>query len=545
MGRLDAKGIDVARIIVDAHAAEVGVHQAVAGVTIAAAAHAPAPTPAAAAAPAPASAGARVPAPAPAPAPDTAPVAAAPVREAIDPWAPPAPPMPRRREAATHFAGEAVSMRSHPRSPVRPGSFSRPGAGGHGEVLFTPARCAPFVIALGVLGIELSPAHDLVTGPILTTTPALAALTMGPIGTLSAAALAAGVNAASATYNQSWGTQTPLIIGNFLGIIVVSVAGVILSNGMRTRRQSEPDQVRRIAVTAQEIVLRPVPELMGPIRAASLCLAAGTGAQVGGDLYTAVQTRYGVRLIVGDVRGKGLSAIRTVAVALGAFREAVHYENEAQEVMNHCAAALRREATAPGTYSQAELPEVLMEGFTTALIAQVPDEHVVHLVNRGHPPPLVLHEGQVLALMPASPMPPLGLEDLVNGLPTKPERYPLLPGDRLLLYTDGVIEARNRENDFLPLPETATYASLAALSRPGQDVCGPVGAVVTPTTLRPIRSAERPVALWCRPVLARSAPTSPSSSRTLMDELPHGDALLRNRGLFDASIAFRPPAATG
>ncbi|MGW5398882.1 PP2C family protein-serine/threonine phosphatase [Streptomyces sp. NPDC003952] len=338
-------------------------------------------------------------------------------------------------------------MRSQPRPP------GRPGAHGHGEVRFVLARCAPFAIALGVLGIELSPAHDLVTGPVLSTTPALAALTMGPAGTLAAAAVAVAVNVTSATYNQSWGTQTQLIIGNFLGLIVVTVASVLLSNAVRTRRQNELDQVRRIAVAAQEVVLRPVPELLGPLRAASLSLAAGSGALVGGDLYEAVRTRYGVRLIVGDVRGKGLSAIRAVAVALGAFREAVHYEEELQEVMNHCGAALRREAAVRGTYSQAEPPEVLLEGFTTALIAQVPDEPVVHLVNRGHPPPLVLHEGRVRALMPASPMPPLGLEDLVDGPPAMPESHPFLPGDRLLLYTDGVIEARNRADEFLPLPE--------------------------------------------------------------------------------------------
>ncbi|MEU9146664.1 PP2C family protein-serine/threonine phosphatase [Streptomyces sp. NPDC048349] len=319
--------------------------------------------------------------------------------------------------------------------------------------MFTLGQCAPFAIALGVLAIELSPAHDLVTGPLLTTTPALAALTMGPKGTLSAAALAAAVNVTTATYNQSWGTLTQLIIGNFLGLIVVSVASVILSNAVRTRRQSELDQVRRIAVAAQEVVLRPVPEILGPVRAAALCLAAGTGAQIGGDLYEAIQTRYGVRLIVGDVRGKGLSAIRAVAVALGAFRESVHYEDEVEEVMNHCAAALRRESAVPGAYSQEELPEVLMEGFTTALIAQVPEEQVVQLVNRGHPPPLVLHDGRVQALMPASPLPPLGLEDLVSGPPARPESYPFLTGDRLLLYTDGVIEARNREDEFLPLPE--------------------------------------------------------------------------------------------
>ncbi|MFF9011065.1 hypothetical protein ACF087_35490 [Streptomyces goshikiensis] len=89
MGRLDARGIDVARILLDAHRAGAGVDQAIAAVTAAAAA-------AAASAPAPTSASADARVPAPAAAPVTAPAAApapapaAPVREAVDPWAPPA-----------------------------------------------------------------------------------------------------------------------------------------------------------------------------------------------------------------------------------------------------------------------------------------------------------------------------------------------------------------------------------------------------------------------------------------------------------------------
>lgn len=251
----------------------------------------------------------------------------------------------------------------------------------------------------------------------------------------------------TATYNHAWGTQQ--VFGNLLGLALVSLASVTMSNTVRTRRQSELDQVRRIAVAAQDVILRPVPARLGPVRAASLCLAAGTGAQVGGDLYEAVQTPYGVRMIVGDVRGKGLSAVRTVALVLGAFREAVHYEGDLSEVMDRCSAALRRGAAVPGAYDQ----DALMEGFTTALMAQVPDEPVVQFVNRGHPPPLMLHKGRVQALMPTTPLPPLGLEDLIAGSPEKPETYPFVPGDRLLLYTDGVMEARSRDNDFFGLSD--------------------------------------------------------------------------------------------
>lgn len=325
-----------------------------------------------------------------------------------------------------------------------------PGASGHSRALLTLAQAVPFVIALAVLGIELSPAHFLMTGPILTAAPALAALTMGPKGTLSAAAAALAVNVTTATYNHAWGTHQ--VFGNLVGLLVVSVASVMLSKTVRTRRRSELDQVRRIAVAAQEVILRPVPARLGPVRAASLCLAAGTGAQVGGDLYEAVETPYGVRLIVGDVRGKGLNAMRAVAVALGAFREAVHYEDDLVKVMDHCGAALLREADVPGAFE----PEVALEGFTTALLAQIPyipGEHVVELINRGHPPPLLLHHGTVQALTPSCPLPPFGLEDLYTGPPPKPESHPFLPGDRLLLYTDGVIEARNHDNEFFALPE--------------------------------------------------------------------------------------------
>ncbi|MEU0187575.1 PP2C family protein-serine/threonine phosphatase [Streptomyces sp. NPDC006207] len=320
----------------------------------------------------------------------------------------------------------------------------------------------PFVIALAVLGIELLPAHFMMTGPILTATPTLAALTMGPKGTLSAAAAALAVNVTTATYNHEW--ETHQIFGNLVGLLVVSVASVILSKTVRAHRRSELDQVRRIAVAAQDVILRPVPARLGPVRAASLSLAAGTGAQVGGDLYEAVLTRYGVRLIVGDVRGKGLNAMRAVAVALGAFRKAVHYENDLVDVMDHCGAALLREADVPGAFE----PEVALEGFTTALLAQIPGtpgEHVVELINRGHPPPLLLHQGTVQALTPSCPLPPFGLEDLYTGPPPKPESHPFLPGDRLLLYTDGVIEARNRNNDFLPCPKPCKRSTRARLRR--------------------------------------------------------------------------------
>ncbi|WP_309144501.1 PP2C family protein-serine/threonine phosphatase [Streptomyces sp. BR123] len=304
------------------------------------------------------------------------------------------------------------------------------------------------IILLG-LGVELSPVHDIYTGPLLTATPALASLTMGPMGTLAAAAGALSVSLTTTTLHDAWGGM--LIYSNLLGLLVVAVASVITSRAVHARRQSELNQVRRIAVAAQRVLLRPAPARLGPVRAASMYLSAETGAQIGGDLYEAVQTRYGVRMIVGDVRGKGLPAVGLASAVLGAFREAVHYEDDLVEVVDHCAAALHRERASPNAADQCER-EDRAEDFVTVLVAQVPDAFEVQVVNRGHPPPLLLHRGKVQALMPGSPLPPLGLDEFVTGPPVKAESYPFVPGDRLLLHTDGVIEARSPDNVFFALP---------------------------------------------------------------------------------------------
>lgn len=343
------------------------------------------------------------------------------------------------------------------RAPVR--SPPGPGAGGHHhQVLFFVAECLPFVIALVVLAVELTPAHVVYTGPLLVATPALAAVTMGPAGTLAAAGVAVGVSVATATHNNSWGGQQ--VYTNFVALFLVTVASVITSRAARGRQEGELNQIRRIAVAAQEVLLRPVPARLGSVRAASMYLAAETGAQIGGDLYDVVQTRYGVRMIVGDVRGKGLPAVRAAAVVLGAFRESVHYEDELVEVVAHCGAALRRDAALAGAGSSSGAgsiggEEALLEGFVTALVAQIPDGPHVEVINRGHPPPLLLSNGTARYLMPAVPLPPLGLEEFLGGPPGRMERYPFAPGDRLLLHTDGVIEARDGDDTFFDLAEAA------------------------------------------------------------------------------------------
>jgi len=148
-----------------------------------------------------------------------------------------------------------------------------------------------------------------------------------------------------------------------------------------------------------------------------------------------------LRLIVGDVRGKGLQAVQLAAASLGVFREAVHEE--------HCLAGL---ASRIETSLGRQLDD---EQFVTAVLAEVrPDENKMELLSCGHPAPLLLDAGEPRFVSRDEASLPLGLGTL-TGHPRLPMTIPFGPGDQVLFYTDGVSEARNRAGEFFPLIQHA------------------------------------------------------------------------------------------
>lgn len=165
-------------------------------------------------------------------------------------------------------------------------------------------------------------------------------------------------------------------------------------------------------------------------------------ALIGGDLYVMQETPYGVRAMVGDVRGKGLSAVTAVSVDIGVFRYAADHEPDLPALVDRMEEALLRE-------SQRREGLDATEGFTTALIVQfATDLAQVHIVNRGHPAPLLLHaDGRAHLLEPKEEAPPLGISALGDW--TSPvETHPFPPGAMLLCFTDGVTEARDPAGAF-------------------------------------------------------------------------------------------------
>lgn len=208
---------------------------------------------------------------------------------------------------------------------------------------------------------------------------------------------------------------------------------------------------RQVAGAAQSVLLRPLPQRIDGLRVAAAQLSADRGAVVGGDLYEVIATEHGVRVVMGDVRGHGIGAIGTVAAVLGSFREAVHDEAELGSVLRRLERALARHL------GELDPDSPVAEEFVTVLLLEIGEDGEVRAFNCGHPAPYLLSGGRVDVLTSGEPLPPLGPFPLPAELSAEPYGQ-LLPGDSLLLHTDGVEDARDAHGRFFPLPAVLAEA---------------------------------------------------------------------------------------
>ena len=217
-------------------------------------------------------------------------------------------------------------------------------------------------------------------------------------------------------------------------LIVVTLVAVAVAYALfRERREQRLRRLTLIAETAQRAVLRGTPAAVGAVGFASRYVSASEEASIGGDLYEIAATPFGVRVIVGDVRGKGLPAVQTAASVLGAFRQAAFSEPDAASLARSINEVVSR--------------LIDEEEFITAIFAEFRDDTVT-LANCGHHPPFLIDRQEMRLLDTGEPTPPLGLE----AEPALVE-HPWEPSARLLLYTDGLVEARNGRGTFFSLED--------------------------------------------------------------------------------------------
>ncbi|MGW3160538.1 SpoIIE family protein phosphatase [Streptomyces sp. NPDC001089] len=225
-------------------------------------------------------------------------------------------------------------------------------------------------------------------------------------------------------------------------------AVVIAFCALHRRHRTEVSTLRAVSEIAQGVVLRPLPDRLGPLRVAATYQASDAHATVGSDLYGAVRVPGATRVLIGDVRGKGLQGIHEVAAALGAFREAARCHPSLPEVAAHLEASIRSHLD-----EAVETDHEAGERFVTALLLEIPDDHrVVHTVSCGHPAPLLSGRGRTVHLKPRRCSPPLGLGS-VSARDHHQDTFPFTAEDVLMLYTDGITEARDEAGAFYPLKD--------------------------------------------------------------------------------------------
>ena len=221
-------------------------------------------------------------------------------------------------------------------------------------------------------------------------------------------------------------------------VLVLLAAFAVVNSAMRAAAQRRLRQVRAVARVAQSAVLREVPTTVAAGRLASRYLSAAAEAQVGGDLLEVVSDGSRSRWLIGDTRGKGLPAVRLASIAMTSFRDACSRPGLALPEIAR-------------VVDQSVTRAVGDEGFVTAVFAEFDPRGWLQLVTCGHPPPLRLAaDGTLRTLAPNAYATPLGLHPDFQSA-----TFSIGAGDRLLFYTDGLLEARDRAGRFFRLEDCA------------------------------------------------------------------------------------------
>ncbi|NGN68341.1 SpoIIE family protein phosphatase, partial [Streptomyces sp. A7024] len=158
----------------------------------------------------------------------------------------------------------------------------------------------------------------------------------------------------------------------FPAALFAAVGYAVWATGRIAARERRLDAAVGVA---QRAILRP-----GSFRIAGAAIStryrpAGADDVIGGDLYAFADTGTGLRMLIGDVRGKGMAAAAQSAAAIDCFRDCAHGHRELTGVVAEMEARLAG--------------ELASEDFVTAVLAEFAPGRLT-LANCGHPPPLHL-----------------------------------------------------------------------------------------------------------------------------------------------------------
>ena len=243
------------------------------------------------------------------------------------------------------------------------------------------------------------------------------------------------------------------------------LVAVGLQAGQALGRAQLADAERRAARTLQQSLLPPGDLMIPGIDVASRYHAFGAATEVGGDFYDVFPTGDGgYAVVMGDVRGKGIQSAAVTALARYTVRAATQLGQSPADTVRLVNRAIFEQ----------EDPErfcTIVDLMVRPAVGGEAGAFDVDLVCGGHPLPLLV-SGSTGAVRP------IGVPGTVVGLFDDPElhevRERLMPGDVLVLFTDGVLEARSPDGRFEPELLAKVLAGVAGTDLSAEQVASAI-----------------------------------------------------------------------
>jgi len=206
-------------------------------------------------------------------------------------------------------------------------------------------------------------------------------------------------------------------------------AAVAIENARMVERLIENQRVEQELSIAKGIQENFLPHRFPKVEGAQVFARNVTALEIGGDFYDFVRLgKDRLAVFIGDVSGKGVPAALYMVKIITDFRSIISAEERPSKVIEDLNDRLCRQSTM---------------GMFATVIFGIFDAGTGEFVfvNAGHPSPVLSDKDNNVRLVEGARNPPVGIQD---GMKYAQSQVSLQPMERLLFFTDGVVEARNK-----------------------------------------------------------------------------------------------------
>jgi hypothetical protein len=264
-----------------------------------------------------------------------------------------------------------------------------------------------------------------------------------------------------------------------LGLLIVIIYAVFSYSRQALARKQTIEQELR---SAQELLQVLIPEALPSIPGYALTSSYRPAQEVGGDFFQIVPVADGSFVVaLGDVSGKGLRAAMAVSLIVGTIRTLVEIDPSPASIL----AGLNR-----------RLHNRLQGGFATCLVLHLDSAGRSTLANAGHPAPWL--NGNELPLAGSLPL------GVAEDTAYEESQLQLQIQDFLVLYTDGLLEARNPSGEIFSFDRLATLLASRPSAAQALEAAQAFGQEddITVLTFTRLALGEQPTTQLIAPVLA-------------------------------------------